>query len=53
MQLDQAIELLDRFAEWARYFGIKTKIRHIQSFLLNSISSGMMPMSAVVVWSAE
>ncbi len=53
MDLPQLIEVLDRFAEWARYFGIKTKIRQVQKFLSQAMKTQMVPLTGVAVWERE
>lgn len=53
MDLDDALQILDRFGEWARYFGIKTAIIPIQKFIRNAMKTGMVPVVGVPVWKRE
>lgn len=50
MNLEDLLSILDRFAEWARYFGVKTCIRDIQKFIANVNKTGMVPTQALPVW---
>lgn len=50
MNLPDILNILDRFNEWARYFGIKTAIPQVQRFIRNSIKTGMVPLVGVPVW---
>lgn len=50
MDLHDLIEILDRFGEWARYFGIKTAIRHVQKKLEWCVKNKMIPTTTVTVW---
>lgn len=52
-QLYMRIQILDRFAEWARYFGIKTCIRAVQKELKRPLKTGLVPTAAIEVWRAE
>lgn len=45
------LDLLARFGEWARYFGISTCIGHIQEFLMHCLHTGLVPTTPYVVWS--
>jgi hypothetical protein len=53
MDIDQMIEILDRFREWARYFGIKTAIPQVQKFMANVKKTSMVPVVGVPVWKRE
>jgi len=52
-QLQMRIDILDRFGEWARYFGIKTCIRQIQKTLRDARKTHMVPVVPISVWRAE
>lgn len=43
--------ILDRFEEWARYFGIKTVIPHVRKALKSCETKGVVPVAAMSVWS--
>jgi len=45
------ISILDRFAEWARYFGIKTCIASVKREIKHLYNDGLMPTTAYSVWS--
>jgi hypothetical protein len=49
--IEADVDLLARFAEWARYFGIKTCIGHIQEFLMHCLHTGLVPTTPYTVWS--
>lgn len=53
MQLEDILQILDRFNEWARYFGIKTAIPKVQKFIRNAIKTGMVPLVGIPVWQRE
>jgi hypothetical protein len=50
MHLQDLLDILDRFAEWARYFGIKTAIPQVQKFIRNVMRTGMVPTVGIPVW---
>lgn len=50
MHLEDLLSILDRFAEWARYFGIKTCIREVRKFIATADKTGMVPTQAMPVW---
>lgn len=50
MDLEDALAILDRFAEWARYFGIKSAIRPVQKFIRSTMKTGMVPTTGIPVW---
>ena len=50
MDLDDLLSILDRFNEWARYFGIKTRITDVQKFIRNVQKTGLVPTAAFPVW---
>lgn len=50
MQLQDLLDILDRFNEWARYFGIKTAIPQVQKFIRNVMKTGMVPTVGIPVW---
>lgn len=51
--INNKIQILDRFAEWARYLGIKTVIPTIKSEMRRLYRLGLMPVNAYSVWRAE
>lgn len=50
MNLDDLLDILDRFWEWARYFGIKTCISKVQRSIHHVRVSGLVPTTTQVVW---
>lgn len=50
MNLGDLIRILDRFREWARYFGIKTAIPEVRRFLQRVEKTHMVPTEAMAVW---
>lgn len=53
--LEDLIQILDRFIEWARYFGIKTYLGNIRKGLVQCQRSGMIPTQTISVfkWGSE
>lgn len=49
-QIDNYHGILNRFQEWARYFGIKTAIPQVKRFLGDVQRTSMIPAVALVVW---
>lgn len=49
-QLLMRRDILVRFEEWARYFGIKTCIRKMQSLLTTYARDALVPQVPVLVW---
>lgn len=52
-ELESKMQILDRFAEWARYLGIKTVIPQIKRGMKELHQKNLMPVSAYPVWRAE
>jgi hypothetical protein len=52
-EIQMMIDLLDRFGEWARYFGIKTCIYLVRRELRKIQQSGAYPTETVVVWAEQ
>lgn len=52
-EIENKLAILDRFAEWARYFGIKTVIPKVQRAIDRLYREGLMPVNAYSVWRAE
>jgi len=50
MDLEDLLSILDRFQEWARYFGIKTAIPQVKSKLKWCIQNKMIPVTTITVW---
>jgi len=53
MDLEDALQILDRFQEWARYFGIKTAIPQIKTSIRNTLKTGLVPVTGIPVWKRE
>jgi hypothetical protein len=53
MGIQDMLSILDRFQEWARYFGIKTCLKETKKALRQSLTTGLVPVTTQVVWSAE
>jgi hypothetical protein len=53
MDLDLKLAVLDRFQEWARYFGIKTALPQVKKFIREVQRTGMVPTTGIVVWRPE
>jgi hypothetical protein len=51
--IESKIAILDRFKEWARYFGIKTALPQVQKEMKRLYKEGLMPVQAYSVWRAE
>jgi hypothetical protein len=52
-EVDMMTSILTRFAEWARYFGIKTAIRPVMKEIMRLQRDGLMPTQAYSVWRAQ
>ena len=52
MDLDNLISLLDRFHEWARYFGIKTCLAEVKKAIRDVKRTGLVPVTGQKVWEA-
>jgi len=52
MDLDNLISILDRFHEWARYFGIKTCLAEVKKGIRDVKRTGLVPITGLVVWEA-
>jgi len=50
MELESLLPILDRFSEWARYFGIKTCLTQIKKELRKVIRTGQIPQTTIEVW---
>lgn len=50
MNLSDLTEILDRFYEWARYFGIKTCIAQVSRAIAKVEKTGLVPITTQVVW---
>lgn len=50
--IEDMLQILDRFSEWARYFGIKTAIGSVTKFLLQTQKTGLIPTTGYKVWEA-
>jgi hypothetical protein len=53
MDLDSLLSILDRFSEWARYFGIKTKLTAVKKGIRDVQRTGLVPVTGLPVWEAE
>lgn len=53
VEIDSKIAILDRFHEWARYFGIKTCLTQVKREIRRLYREGLMPVQAYPVWRAE
>ena len=51
-EIEMMASILDRFAEWARYFGIKNVIRTVKKEIVRLQKDGLMPTQAYSVWRA-
>ena len=52
-QIESKIRVLDRFHEWARYFGIKTCLTQVKREMKRLYREGLMPVQAYSVWREE
>lgn len=52
MDLPHLLEILDRFSEWARYFGIKTCLVQVKKAIRDVQRTGLVPITGQVVWQA-
>lgn len=52
-EIENKIQILDRFAEWARYLGIKTVVPQVQRSINFLYREGLMPVQAYSVWRSE
>lgn len=50
MGLEDILQILDRFQEWARYFGIKTCIPQVSKSIRQVMSTKLVPTTGQVVW---
>lgn len=50
MELDDILQILDRFQEWARYFKITTCIPGLRRAIVKVQKTGMVPTTTQVVW---
>lgn len=53
MHLSDLLQILDRFQEWARYFGVKTVISNVRKAISDCEKKGIVPMTTMVVWSRD
>lgn len=53
MNLQDILDILDRFSEWARYFGIKTAIPSVKKFIRQVVKTGLVPTTGITVWRNE
>lgn len=52
-QMQMRVEILDRFSEWARYFGIKTCLHEAKAAIRKVAKEGVVPMIPITVWEAK
>lgn len=51
-EMNMMAGILDRFAEWGRYFGIKNVVRIVKKEIMYLQRTGLMPTQAYSVWKA-
>jgi hypothetical protein len=52
MQIPHLIQILDRFSEWARYFGIRTCLSSMKREMNKVLKSQTIPALGITVWSS-
>lgn len=52
MDLESNIVILDRYIEWARYFGIRTALVDVKKVLERAVRTGLVPTTTLSVWEA-
>jgi Fe-S-cluster containining protein len=50
MNLEDILAILDRYQEWARYFGIRTCIHHVRKAIQKTMRTGLVPTTGLIVW---
>ena len=53
VDIEDKLQILDRFKEWSRYFGIKTALPQVTKEIRRLWREGLMPVQAYSVWRAD